>query len=46
MLQDTLYLSVSTGNPLTPINLLPLSSQLRVSYDVELRAKDMKKFHK
>jgi len=32
-------------NVLTPIDLLPSPSESRVSYDAELRAKDMKKFH-
>ena len=32
-------------NPLTPINLLPLPSESRVSYVVELRAKGMNKLH-
>ena len=33
------------AKPFTPINLLPLLSESRVSYDVKLRAKEMKKFH-
>ena len=32
-------------NPLTPLDLLPLPSESNVSYEAEIRAKEMKKLH-
>jgi len=32
-------------NPLTPIDLLPIPTELRASYKAKLRAKEMKKLH-
>ena len=32
-------------NPLTPIDLIPLPTDYKVSFDAEKRAKEMKKLH-
>jgi len=33
-------------NPLTPIDLLLIPSELRLGHDVEVRAREMKRLHK
>jgi len=46
MLPSTLFFECAYGvNPLTPLDLIPIPSESRVSFEAETRAKEMRKLH-